>query len=85
VRSPDPAGAPEELADRIDGLPNPRQLSPELRAGRQPMTVGMVGDVGRSHCDGLAIPLAIWLLLLLQPGRHRLEGGPDLICDDVSR
>jgi hypothetical protein len=32
----------QELADRVDGLLNPRQLSPELRAGRQPMTVGMV-------------------------------------------
>jgi hypothetical protein len=32
----------QELPDRIDGLPNPRQLSPELRADRQPMTVGMV-------------------------------------------
>ena len=34
---------------------------------------------------GLAIPLAIRLLLLLQPGRHQLDGGPYLICGDVSR
>jgi hypothetical protein len=34
---------------------------------------------------GLAISLAIRLLLLLQPGRDRLDGGPDLICGDVSR
>jgi hypothetical protein len=49
----------QELADRIDGLPNPCQLSPELRAGRQPMTVGMVVMQVAAIAMGLAIRLAI--------------------------